>query len=361
MAQDTTPWIALSLLSSGPLGVSRALAGAHGDPWAALRTLAGSRTTVLLGEAERLAERLAQGATKVLAQPDPRYPPLLREIPDPPPVIYVRGNLEESDDPSVALVGSRRASTYGQAVARYLGEDLAFGRVTVISGLARGIDTAAHQGALIPPQGRSLAVLAHGPDQLYPPENMRLAGALMERGALLTEFPPGTPPLRANFPRRNRLISALSRGVVVVEAAARSGSLITARHAADQGREVYAVPGPITSETSAGSNELLAQGAHPVRTALDIVGQFPASIRDAVARRRSLPGRDDAPPGLDRREGEVWSLLDCVLPMSVDRLAGQSGLGVGELVSTLLGLEIRGLVRTLPGGEYLRRDWTAGG
>ena len=361
MAHDLPAWIALSLRSGRPSAASRALAITSGDPRAALRELAGLGAAAELDRAERLAAALPHYGVVVLALPDRGYPPLLREIPDPPPVLFVRGRLDDRDDPAVAIVGSRRATTYGEAVARYLAEDLAGGGVTVVSGLARGIDTAAHQGALIPPGGRTLAVLGHGPDRVYPPENRALADAIAERGALLTEFPPGRRPRPHHFPRRNRLISALCRGVVVVEAAARSGSLITARLAAEQGREVYAVPGPITSPTSRGPNDLLADGAQPVRNALDIVSQFPATVRDIVARRLAERPAGEPPPGLDGREREIWACLDPIEPVDVEALARKTELRVSELVAALLGLEIRGLIRPLPGGGYLRRDWTEGG
>lgn len=361
LAHDTPAWIALSLLTRGAAVVSRLLGQEPCEPRAVLRKVAGRDTAALLDRAERLATSLPLQGITVLAYADAGYPWLLREIPDPPPVIFVRGHLDDGDDPAVALVGSRRPSTYGEAVARYLAEDLGAGGVTVISGLARGIDTAAHQGALIPPNGRTIAVLAHGPDTIYPPENRRLAEAIVERGALLTEFPPGRGSLKGHFPRRNRLISGLSRGVVVVEATARSGSLITARLAGEQGREVFAVPGPITAPGSCGPHDLLAAGAHPVRTAMDIVSQFPATVRGIIARRvRDRPG-NEPPPGLDRHEQEIWAHLGPMAPVGVDALAAHTGLRVSDLVAALLGLEIRGLVEACPGGGYRRRDWTEGG
>ncbi|MFQ5719774.1 MAG: DNA-processing protein DprA [Acidobacteriota bacterium] len=341
--------------------LARALVRVEGDPGAALDRLAGGDAHTHRAGARRLAARLPGDGISVVALPDPAYPAQVREIPDPPPVLYVRGGLAAQDDPAAAVVGSRRASTYGQAVARYLAEDLAAGGVSVVSGLARGIDTAAHQGALLPPGGRTIAVLAHGPDRIYPPENRQLGETIVERGALLTEFPPGVPPRRGHFPRRNRLISALCRGVVVVEAARRSGSLVTARLAAEQGREVYAVPGPITSPTSRGPNDLLAAGAHPVRTALDIVSQFPAGLQARIAARLDRPCDGQPPPGLSAVEMEVWARLDPVAPIGLDALSRDTGLPAGKLVAALLGLEIRGLVRSLPGGGYRRGDWTGRG
>jgi DNA processing protein len=358
------PWLALALASSSPLAVAAALAACGHDPHAALRSLAGLEATALLDRAGDMAETLGRDEIRILTLPSPDYPALLLEIPDPPPVLFVRGELLPDDDPAVAIVGSRRATPYGQAVARYLGEELGTAGVTVISGLARGIDAAAHQGVLCSTAGRGIALLGHGADRIYPPEHRDLAAALERRGALVTEFPPGTAPLPANFPRRNRLISALARGVVVVEAATGSGSLITARLALDQGREVYAVPGPVTSDTSRGSNDLLRQGAHPVTSALDIVQEFPAEVRAQVARRLAAR-RAGPPPDLAPDEMELWESLDTAEPREVDALAAATGLGVARLVSALLGLELRGLVRALPGARYVRTgwegDWTARG
>jgi DNA processing protein len=210
------------------------------------------------------------------------------------------------------------------------------------------------------PGGRGLAVLGCGPDRIYPPENRQLGEALAARGALLTEFPPGVPPLARNFPRRNRLISGLARTVVVVQAAAGSGSLITARLALDQGRDVFAVPGPITAESCRGSNDLIREGARPLATALEIVEEFPAAVRDLVARRLAVR-QVGPPPDLSMVEKELWMELDPGEARGVDDLARATGLGVTELVAALLGLEIRGLARALPGPRYIRGGWTGGG
>jgi DNA processing protein len=253
----------------------------------------------------------------------------------------------------VAVVGSRRASPYGLAVARVLARDLAAAGVTVISGLARGIDAAAHGGALGAPLGRAVAVLGSGLDVIYPPEHRRLAAAVMDRGALVSEFPPGTPPLARNFPRRNRVISGLARGVVVVEAAAGSGSLITARLALDQGREVYAVPGPITAGGSLGTHQLLREGARLTTSAADVVEEFPADVIAKVV--QGLAVRQSGPPAdLEPDALEVWKSLDPGIPVAIDDLARETGLAVPALVAALLGLELRGLARALPGPRYVR-------
>ena len=345
-------WIALSLLPSNPRTIQKALDARDGDPTAALRDLDG-RHSILLDAARKLQPRLAQAGIQAVGREEPLYPELLAEIHDPPPVLYVRGDLGAAASPAVAVVGSRRASPYGLAVARVLARDLAAAGVTVVSGLARGIDAAAHGGALAATSGQAVAVLGSGLDVIYPPEHRRLAAAVVARGALVSEFPPGTPPLARNFPRRNRVISGLARGVVVVEAAAGSGSLITARLALDQGREVYAVPGPITSGGSLGTHQLLREGARLTTSATDVVAEFPAEVIARVV--RGLRNRQSGPPpDLEPAALEVWKALDLADPVAIDDLARETGLAVPALVAALLGLELRGLARALPGPRYVR-------
>ncbi len=273
----------------------------------------------------------------------PGYPPALRTIPDPPARLYVRGRLREEDRLAVAVVGARRASPYGVAVARRLASDLARCGVTVVSGLARGIDAAAHEGAL-EAGGRTVAVLGCGPDVVYPPEHARLMAKIIASGAVLSEHPPGTPPLRHHFPRRNRLISGLSLGVVVVEGRADSGALITADCALEQGREVFAVPGPVTSPTSALPHRLVQQGAKLVRGVEDILEELRLPVR--------VP-----PPGatsqLAGAEEAVYARLT-LDPQHLDAVALQCGLPVAEVSRALVALELRGLVRALPGLRYVR-------
>jgi DNA processing protein len=346
------PWIALSLLPANPRTLQKALDSRRGDPESALRAL-GAQPTEALAAARDLLPRLARDGIQVVCRHEPGYPSLLAQIHDPPPALYFRGDLQATDDPLVAVVGSRRASPYGLAVARVLARDLAAAGVTVVSGLARGIDAAAHGGALAATRGRAVAVLGSGLDVIYPPEHRRLAAAVMSRGALVSEFPPGTPPLARNFPRRNRVISGLARGTVVVEAAAGSGSLITARLALDQGREVYAVPGPITSGGSLGTHQLLKEGARLTTSAADVVAEFPADVLARVI--EGLAARDNGPPpGLDPNALEVWKALKFADPITIDDLAGETCLAVPALVAALLGLELRGLARALPGPRYIR-------
>ena len=291
-----------------------------------------------------MLSRRLPGPAEELTLEDSAYPAVLREIADPPEPLYVRGTLDEQDRAAVAVVGARRASAYGLAVAEWLGRELVRHRVTVVSGMARGIDGAAHRGALMA-GGRTIAVLGCGPDVIYPAEHEDLMGQIIESGAVVTEFPPGTPPLPHHFPQRNRIISGLSLGVVVVEGRERSGASVTADFALDQGREVFAVPGSIFGETSYLPHRLLQEGATPVTTVDDILTEL------------RLPQRvDQIParvPALDGVEAIVFALLDFD-PQHIDALTERSALPVAEVGRALLVLELRGLVRTLAGQRYAR-------
>lgn len=284
----------------------------------------------------------------VLAVCDPGFPALLRAIPDPPPVLYVRGSLDEAA--SVAVVGSRRATPYGLAAAERLAFDLAQEGITIVSGLARGIDSAAHKAAL-DGGGRTVAVLGCGADVTYPPEHRRLALAVAARGALVSEFPPGTPPLPGHFPRRNRLISGLALGVVVVEGAGDSGALVTVDYALDQGREVFAVPGSIFSPRSAAPHGLLRQGACMVESAGDILTEL--GLGSSV---RSGPGKpcDVAVPSAGAEgTARLLALLEGG-PLRLDELAEQASLSAAAVGALVTMLEMRGLIRTLPGQMVMR-------
>jgi DNA processing protein len=286
-------------------------------------------------------ERLAASGARVVDILSERYPKLLLEIPDPPPYLYLAGELTGSE-PAVAIVGSRRATQYGLCTATRLARDLATCGVTVVSGMARGIDTAAHWGA-VKAGGRSIAVLGCGIDVVYPPENGALSQAIAQNGALVSEFPLGSAPLAENFPRRNRIISALSRGVVVVEAGEKSGSLITARYALEQGREVFAVPGNVTCVGSRGANGLIKEGAKLVERVEDILEEL------------SLPGAEGVPGppafSLTPKEAELYVLI-CRGPLQIDDIIVQSELTAGEVCATLLGLELKGAIMQLPGKHF---------
>jgi DNA processing protein len=310
---------------------------------------------VLRSRAAAAADRAAQQNLEPVPWDDPRYPICLAAIIDPPPVLWVRGSLAVFDQPSVAIVGSRSASPYALAVAERLSADLAARALVVTSGLARGVDSAAHRGALSI-GGPTLAVLGSGADVVYPPEHQALASAIAATGAVVSELAPGTPPRARFFPRRNRIISGLSRAVVVIEAGEKSGSLITARCALEQGREVLAVPGNILNGRNRGGHALLRDGAKIVETADDIVEELGLT---------SVAGRDasGAPAGPTRDGGrssaDVDSVLACLVPgesCDLDAIAERSGLRPAPLLTRLFELELRGLVGRAGGGRFVRFD-----
>lgn len=273
------------------------------------------------------------------------YPELLRSIPDPPALLYVRGQIPSGE--ALAVVGARRASPAGLRLTSELCTTLAGRGIAIVSGLARGIDTAAHQGALAG-DGPTLAVLGCGIDQIYPPENERLYHRIAERGALISEYPPGAPPLAAHFPGRNRIISGLCRGVLVVEAAAGSGSLITVDFALEQGREVFAVPAQVFSPTSQGVNQLLKEGARLVTEAADIL-----EVLWPLRPPSRLPSRQTSSLNLAPQQQTLHELLGAE-PLHVDELVRRSGLTPREVSASLLDLELQGGVEQLPGMRFLR-------
>lgn len=292
-----------------------------------------------------------------LAPCDAGYPALLAAVPSP-PALWVRGRLEPGDALAIAVVGTRRATPYGLEAAERLAFELAARGVTVISGLARGIDTAAHRGALAA-GGRTIAVLGCGPDVVYPPENRALLGDVERAGAVVSQFPPGTPPLPGYFPARNRIIAGLALGVVVVEAGERSGALITAGLAGDLGREVFAVPGRITSETSRGSNGLLRDGATLVRDWIDIVQELPNPWRRAVRAPQVEVGEAER-PSADSEEARVLALLTPDEPQHIETLITRSASNAGHLAATLLALELGGRARQLEGQRWVSVAMRAG-
>jgi DNA processing protein len=288
------------------------------------------------------------GQVVAIPRGDVRYPAALDAIHDPPPVLWTKGRLESLCGPMVAIVGSRAASPYALEVARRLGADLARRQVAVVSGMARGVDSAAHEGAL-DGGGVTIAVFGCGIDVIYPPEHARLAGQICERGLLVSEFPPGTPPLPGYFPQRNRIISGLSLAVVVVEAAEKSGSLITARFALDQGREVLAVPGNILGGRNSGAHALLRDGARIVECADDIleeihIGDQGSGIGIENGSKFPKPASQD-PVLRHMAPGESYDL---------DDLASLSGVNRIRLLQRLLELELSGAVRRVEGGRFVR-------
>ena len=320
----------------------------------------------LFVRAEAEIETVRKLGADLLILDDGVYPDLLREIYDPPITLYVKGAWEAClDQPCVAVVGSRRCSTYGQNAALMLARDLAQRGVTVVSGFARGIDAAAHRGAL-EAGGRTVAVLGTGMGEFYPRDHKRLADEILDRGgAIVTQFPLGTPPVAENFPYRNRIISGLSLGVVVVEAAENSGSLITARLAIEQNREVFAVPGNITSRNSFGTNYLIkGAGAKLVQQWQDIASELPPQIAARLLpppfsdkrKEKSLADQLSlVPHGLSRSETLVLKLLTADTPEHIDALVDRTKLSISDLTAALLALEMKELIRALPGRCFVRK------
>jgi DNA processing protein len=301
-------------------------------------------------------ERMARHHVTLLALGSAGYPAVLANIADPPHLLYLRGTLEARDANAVAVVGSRQCTAYGRRVAERLAGDLARAGYTVISGLARGIDGCAHRGAL-QAGGRTLAVLAGGLSKVYPPEHKDLANEVAAAGALLSEAAMEMEPMAGMFPARNRIISGLARGVVIVEANEKSGALITAHHAAEQGREVFAVPGPVDSPASAGTLALLRQGAKLVRHADDILEDLNgiAPLTPPAEGRLAAPAPvREMPPGLNEIEQRIWDFL-AGQPRHIDEMARELGLPVPQLSGTLMMLEMKKVVRRLPGNQFERR------
>lgn len=307
--------------------------------------------TVSLGVAQPVRAEVLDDCLEWLRRPgnhlvtleDPRYPPLLREIPVPPPALFARGRLELLQSEAIAIVGSRNATPRGAQDAREFARELSGRGLCIVSGLARGIDAAAHAGGL-EGQGSSIAVLGTGPERLYPPSNAALARELLVKGCIVTEFPVGTAPLARNFPQRNRVISGIARGVLVVEAAPRSGSLVTARIAAQQNREVFAVPGSIHATLSKGCHELIREGAKLVEDCEHVLQELP-SWRD-----RQRPPRDRGIPA----PTDPFLASMGFAPVTLDAVSELSGLDAASSAARLVRLELAGLVKRLAGGLYQR-------
>ncbi len=327
---------------AAPVGELLSLRGVGPVLAAAVRGLDAQR----VGEEE---ERRARAlGIAILTFDDQDYPERLRLIPDPPRVLYLLGTLLPQDGAGIAVIGARAATAYGRTVAERLGRELAASGVTVISGLARGIDGCAHRGALAG-GGRTVAVLGSGLDRIYPPEHARLAAEIAARGALLSEFPLGSEPEPWHFPLRNRVISGLARGVAVVEAAVRSGALGTADMALEQSREVFAIPGPVTSPTSAGTNRLIRQGAALIEGARDILESFP----DLAARLSSPEAESAALATLSDPERRLLHAMGSA-PLPIDDIIRVSPGPAAATAAMLTALELKGLVRQHPGKIFAR-------
>lgn len=308
-------------------------------------------------QAEAHCKKLTELGAIAITIADQNYPPLLKEISDPPLVLYAKGNLDLAlTQPAIAVIGARRCSSYGQFVAEMLTGELASRGITIVSGLARGIDTIAHRRA-VDVGGQTLAVMGNGIDQVYPKENSQLAKEIEMAGGLLSELPLGSPPLPQNFPFRNRIISGMCLGTLVVEAAERSGSLITARLAMEQNREVFAVPGSITSPNSFGPNYLIKDGAKLVQHWQDIVEELPLGIKarllDIKKSETIQTELFDSTP-LSENEQKVYSLMKLDQTQHIEELAIDSGLSPSQLLGALLELEVKDKIRQLPGKNFIR-------
>jgi DNA processing protein len=360
---DLRYWIALNLIPDiGPVRVRRLLS-AFGNPETLFTVPVGElmgigdigeeRAGRIAGfqEWERVEREIkfaGQNDVRIVTLHDNLYPVLLRKLSDAPPVLYVRGSLRDTDRYAVAVVGSRHVTHYGTQVSEKIACDLASRGITIVSGMARGVDSASHRGALRA-KGRTLAVLGSGIDVLYPPENRNLVRAISSSGAVISEFPFGTLPERGNFPRRNRIISALSLGVVVVEAAVDSGSLITVRYALDQGREVFAVPGNITSRNSKGTNDLIRNGAVLVRNAEDIIEELKPQISGIL--REEGESYVKSLPRMTSGEKRIYEILDSV-PKHIDIITRETEKTSSETLALLLSLELKGIVKQVDGKRF---------
>lgn len=311
-----------------------------GLPERVMRNFAALRAEIDL---DRLYEDILKRDIHVLTLPDADYPVLLREIDQSPPVIYVRGSLTPADEFAVAMVGTRRVTAYGQQVTRDISTYLAGHGLTIVSGMARGVDALAHQHAL-QAGGRTIAVLGCGVDVIYPPEHRQLAEAIVDNGALISDYPPGTQPEGINFPPRNRIISGLSLATIVVEAGERSGALITADFALEQGRDVFAVPGNVFSPASRGTNRLIQKGAYVMVSPQDVLDVLDLSqVEDYKDARQVLPA--------DTTEAKILQVMDFE-PIHIDEICHAVGLPVEKVSATLTLMELKGMVQHVGGMRY---------
>jgi DNA protecting protein DprA len=361
-------WIALnSVKGLGPVKI-KALLEKYGTAEAAferlsdeLPALAGNvpevNKKVLLEQARRQLDRARELDVRVLTLADEDYPPHLKEIYAPPPVLFVKGSCDVFKKHSIAIVGTRRYTPYGKSVTMTLVKELVQKHLVIVSGLAQGIDTIAHQTCL-ENKGETIAVLGCGIDTCYPKENKQLSQQIMSAGAVVSEFPLGTQPESFNFPRRNRIISGLSAGVVVMEAPVKSGSLITANYALQQGRDVFAVPGSIFSAGSMGPFNLIKDGAIPVMSAHDIVDSIQIISHSAITGpRKAFPGLEGTMKmPLDLLSSSERKVFDGIAesPARIDAIAEKSGKTISEMFDLLLSLELKGFIKQVSGQQYLR-------
>ncbi len=368
---DLKYWIALKSVSGIGNLTFRALLDNFGSPSLIFNTPV-SKLTGINGITKKMAvainnfsdwdkvnqnfELLNKNKITVITYQDDDYPEKLKNIYDLPPFLYVRGSLMK-DDINIAIVGSRRATTYGKYTTERISRELAQKGVTVVSGMARGIDSAAHRGALAA-RGRTIAVLGSGLDVIYPPENKILFAEIIENGAVISEFPMGTPPIAANFPSRNRIISGMSYGVLVVEAGEKSGSLITARLALEQGREVFAVPGSVETPASRGTNRLIKEGAKLIENAEDILEEIIPQLEKTKVLSETLSSENESK--LPAKEIELTVkekiVADFIFDkrIHVDDIIAATNLSPADVLSTLMSLELKNLVTQHPGKYFSR-------
>ena len=364
-------WVALALTPGLGARMAGKLLRLFGSPEAvfnaSLTALEGQRLPAAVAQAihsrqpmSAAAKELAQAQQagyRLVTWDEPAYPHLLREIYDPPPLLYVRGNTELLNRHGISMVGARRPTPYGNQMAERLGRDLAARGLVIVSGLARGIDACAHRGALSTPAGTTIAVLGCGIDVVYPKENRKLFEEIEQRGAIISEFPMGTFPGAQNFPIRNRVIAGMSLGVVCVEGAQYSGSLITSRLAMEFSREVFGVPGNVTQPTSFGPNQLIKQGAKLVTSWEDVVEELPTPVRAELLPVESPSAQERASlvqESLAPVERALYELLSVDQARHVDELLELSGLTSSEVLAALFDLEMKGVVRQLPGKQFLK-------
>jgi DNA processing protein len=305
------------------------------------------KETDVRGKVHRELKLIEELKASIVTLRDQSYPNNLRHIYDPPPSLYVRGDLQPNDELAISMVGSRLTSNYGRMITERIAGDLARHGVTIVSGMARGIDSAAHRGALSV-GGRTIAVLGCGVDIVYPPENCRLFEEIVAHGAVISEFPMSTPPEGVNFPKRNRIISGLSLGVVVVQADSRSGSLITAGLALEQNRDVFAVPGNVGMAGSRGTNRLIKQGAKLIESAEDILEEVLPRFRHQGLE------REERKLSLEQEEERVFCLL-ADEPVHIDSIIAQTRMSASRVLTILLQLELKGLVQQLSGKRFVKR------
>lgn len=363
---DLRYWLALNLLPDiGPV-LARRLVSAFGEPENIFNTPLGE-----LRKVDNIGEERARSITgfkdwdavnkeienvnakniTLVAFTDRSYPESLRHIHDAPTLLYVKGEIKENDKYAVAMVGSRSSSEYGMRVSEKISYGLASSGLTVVSGMARGIDSASHRGAL-KAKGRTIAVLGSGIDVIYPPENRGLMEKISSSGAVISEFPLGTTPDRNNFPRRNRIISAMSLGVIVVEAAVDSGSLITVGYALEQGKEVFAVPGNITSAGSKGTNDLIKKGAKLIENARDVIDELRPQIKGVISQDKFNSQTKRPMPEMTDSEKILYGCLDSE-PKHIDYIIRKSDRSSGEALSILLSLELKGIVKQIEGKRFV--------